>query len=193
MDAYAGWRSRQAVERVWDGLVDVESRLGAGKSDTGLIVEFIDYQCPACRMVSSTIASAVDTGELTVVVRHVPLIGLHTHARMAALVAICAERQRAFEPMHTILLAAEDWMSEPDWTALAEAAGVYDIEGFEACLTDTATLQRLELDGRLADQLDVKGTPTFVTQHGLFEGARGFGQAIASIRHSADDGDSDDE
>ena len=138
----------------------------------------------------STIASAVDTGELTVVVRHVPLIGLHTHARMAALVAICAERQRAFEPMHTILLAAEDWMSEPDWTALAEAAGVYDIEGFEACLTDTATLQRLELDGRLADQLDVKGTPTFVTQHGLFEGARGFGQAIASIRQSADDGDS---
>lgn len=190
VEAYAGWRSRQAVERVWDVLVDVESRLGAGKSDSGLIVEFVDYQCPSCRMVSGTIASAVATGEITVVVRHVPLIGLHAEARMAALAAICAERQGVFEPMHTTLMAAEDWMSEPDWPALGETAGVYDIDSFEACLTDTATLQRLEVDGRLADQLDVKGTPTFVTQHGLFEGARGFAQAIASIRHSVADGDS---
>ena len=185
-DIYEHWEERHRIAESWDDLSDANSRVGTA-SNQRTIVEFIDYECPACRSVAPAVSDAVSQG-VTIVFRHFPLVQIHPGAREAALAAICAERYGVFGEIHDAMLTDDAWMgADHDWGDLAMRVGIVEDGGFEECMGDDETSQRLREDRELAESLGVQGTPSFVTRDGIFLGPEGWTQALATLPSSVRD------
>ena len=177
------WKTGRTLARIWPTLSDAPSRLGvADGQSNATIVEFIDYECPSCRRVAADVSTVVSSGKVDLVVRHLPLSAIHPSARQAALAAVCAENHGLFAEAHTSLLDNGDWAETTDWLGWARSVGIEDTESFESCLLDESTSNRVDEDIRLAGQVGVTGTPTFVTQKGVFPGELGLTAAVGSIQ-----------
>ncbi len=174
---------RRRIAEAWTELVEAGSRLGLD-DNARTIVEFVDYECPACRSVSPAVSEAAGSG-VTVVFRHFPLTRIHPAARDAALVAVCAERYGVFAEVHEAMMADDGWMLDGNWSDLAMRVGITDDGALEACMDDSDTLQRLRRDRELAELLGVRGTPTFVTREGTFLGPDGWAQALETLPSAA--------
>ena len=174
------WRTSRALAEVWPELIESGSKLvGSSIQPQRTVVEFIDYECPYCRRGAARVAESVAGEEVDVVIRHLPLEGIHPWARPAARAAICSERYGVFAKGHAALLGKEEWMANSDWEAWALALGIDDIVAFRRCLEDEKTTRRIQEDMWLADRLGVTGTPVFVTAKGVFPGD--FEAAVASL------------
>ncbi len=140
-----------------------------GDPDAPLVViEFSDFQCPACRdhalqIQPSLDASFVDTGEIMWVFKHLPL-ATHPQSPIAAVAAECAAQQGEFWEMHDLLFKEQTkWtMDEPEaaLAALAEDLSL-DLEQFAACLDSRQALEEVLQDMWASDGL-VSQTPTFI-------------------------------
>ena len=170
--AFDGWRVERALYEYWPELIATQSRLvGRAVQLDQTIVEFVDYECPFCRTGASRLSELVTAEEIDVVIRHLPLEALHPRAREAAEAAICGERHGVFADAHASLLNDDGWLASVDWGSWAALnLGIPDPVGFERCMADEQTAQRIEGDKRLAALLGIQGTPGFVTVHGVFGG-----------------------
>ncbi|WP_419935862.1 thioredoxin domain-containing protein [Candidatus Palauibacter sp.] len=183
--AYREWEERQRVAGVWDELVAAPSVLGSRGDPGGVIVEFADYDCPACRLVAPTVIERTTQGGATVVVRHLSSQQAGSPGREAARAAICADRQGRFALAHEALMTDDSWLDTRDWAGLAASIGIADLAAFNTCLNDESAERRLLRDRILADTLKIPGTPTYVTTQGLHVGVAGFAaasRAVAEIR-----------
>lgn len=184
--AYADWKERRQVAAVWPELVNTPAVLAQtaydGEThDVPTIVEFVDYECPSCRRVSPAVSVLATSGRARVVVRQFPLSGLHQKAREAAAAVFCAMDQGRFSAVHNMLLTDEGWIDLGNWDTLARKANLPDVDGFRICMTDNATDARIEADISMGKTLGIRGTPTFVSRDGIFAGAAGLDEAMASI------------
>ncbi len=76
------------------------------------IIEYSDFQCPACKSVHPTLAQLVDTypDQVQLVYRHFPLNQIHPNAQKAAEAAEAAGAQGKFWDYHDALFAGQvDW------------------------------------------------------------------------------------
>jgi protein-disulfide isomerase len=165
-----------------------------GSPDAALVlVEFGDFQCPACQRHALTTQPAldkrfVDTGEVRWVVKHFPL-RMHARAPVAAAAAECAGDQGKFWQMHHLLFEQLDgWSSANDvdaaLTGLASRVGVEKAK-FAGCLAGRDALQRVLRDLFDGQAIGIKNIPAFVLLHGetgtVLVGARSadqFGEAL---------------
>lgn len=133
------------------------------------ILEFGDYECPACRGWQPTIEAVLeDFGEqVTLIYRHWPL-SYHLRAYPAARAAECAADQGAFWEYHGRLFKAED-LSRPTLVEVATAAGVRDLPLFEACIDSDDPVPTIERDIQAAEAIEAQGTPTVIV-NGLLLG-----------------------
>lgn len=127
------------------------------------IVEFADFECPACRSAAPMIERVRNKfpAAVRVVFRHFPL-SYHRNAATAALAAECAAKQGAFWSMHDKLYAHQAQLGQESFASMAKDAGVQDSFGFTNCMrmaTDSATVNA---DAALAGKIGAIGTPTFV-------------------------------
>src|SRR4029077_18663377 len=65
------------------------------------VVEFADYECPACQAVAPELQQLVTDGSITLVYRYFPL-PQHSLAVLAAQAAQAATLQGKFWPMHDL-------------------------------------------------------------------------------------------
>jgi protein-disulfide isomerase len=157
------------------------------------VVEFSDFQCPACRRhaleVQPTLDETfVDSGKILWVFKNLPL-RIHPQAPVAAVAAECAGEQGQFWEMHHLLFEAQDqWaVDDPDpvLLGLAQQLDLDDDDEFETCLDSRQALERV-----LADLYDAQGvvnsTPNFVILHSgrgtLLSSSRPAEQFIALLR-----------
>ena len=140
-----------------------------GSEDAVLtIVEFSDFQCPACATHALEVQPAldkqyVDTGSVRWVYKNLPL-QIHPQAPAAATAAECAGDQGQFWEMHDTLFAKQaQWANDAVDTELARLADDLELDAteFSACLNSRQALERV-----LPDIYDAIGiidsTPTFV-------------------------------
>ncbi len=154
------------LETAWG---DLSESNGSG---VPTIVEFMDYECPYCRMIHDSIARAVSEGRVQVIYRHLPLPN-HDRAEEAALVAICAEQTGDFPTAHDWLMRDDGWASGPRLMENEELlAFVTHPSGLESCLARGEATDRLALDIGFARELRLRGTPSFVGRYGVEEGVR---------------------
>ena len=179
--ALESWKTKRAIADVWPELTSEGGRLNAGIGRRSRsVVEFVDYECPVCRRVAEEVSRVSASQGVDIIVRHLPL-DIHSKARQAALAAVCSEAHLDFRQAHMDLLVDETWFGESDWMDWAASMGIEDPKSFQSCLVDEATSRRVDNDTRLAALIGVTGTPTFVTQMGLFPGERGLEAAVASL------------
>ena len=141
------------------------------EDDTTVLVEFLDYQCPACREMESTLTEGVETGRFQVVRRHLPIERLHPRAGDAARAMICAEQTGHSGAMHNRLIAQSEWMEEASpFLRTAHSVGIADTVSFRECFDSQETSRRLQYDLDLAHHLGVHGTPSFLSRSGVISG-----------------------
>jgi protein-disulfide isomerase len=150
---------------------------GRGPADAKvLIVEFSDFECPACRMAEPTVRPmlALYDGRVRFVFKHFPL-RMHKWARAGAYAAECAGRQGQFWPYHDRLYdRQEDWTNEKSDELLTGYARdlKLDVNAWNACRQDPAT--KVSVDSDVADGGNawVAATPTFFIDGRRFVGFR---------------------
>lgn len=130
------------------------------------VVEFSDYQCPACRSIEphlkTLLASYGDRVQL--VYRNFPL-PQHKNAMAAALAAEAAGAQGKFWRMHDRLFETQDsWASLADPTeyfVLIGREALVDVDPLREAITKQTYLSKIRTDIADGNRVGIQGTPTF--------------------------------
>jgi len=150
-----------------------------GKSTAPLtMVEFTDYQCPFCGRFEATTfpeikRNYIDTGKLRLIVRDLPLEGLHPYAMKAAQAVHCAADQGKFWAMHDLLFENQNKLDADSLNGYATKNLGLNGATFSKCMADGKHLQEIAGEARYAQSLGITGTPTFIigkTQGDTVEG-----------------------
>jgi formate-nitrite transporter family protein len=133
------------------------------------IVEFSDFQCPACKATQPLLKEVVNLypDKVRLVYRHFPLSSIHPHAEMAARASEVAAETGSFWPYHDLLFDRQ-----LEWAELASADEVKQkFAGYaeELGIDKASFLERIESDHiktlvtediTAGGQLNVQSTPT---------------------------------
>jgi protein-disulfide isomerase len=146
----------------WRRLLDVAVR--DDTSDTPvIIVEFGDFECPACRRFEMVLDSARIrfASSLSVAFVHFPL-PQHRFARPAARAAECARSQGRFGAMARSIYRFQDSLGLRPWSTYASEAGVKDTAEFNRCIAERGPVPAVEAGFEAGKQIGLSGTPTVI-------------------------------
>jgi len=147
------------------------------------VVEFLDYQCPACAAYYDNVTKKLETDHadrITFVTRNFPL-SMHSLARQAAKAAEAAAAQGRYREMyHQLYDNYEQWAVDGQQVSddAQRAATLFDSYATEIGLdldrfhTDTASAaveQRIDADVTAGEKVGVSSTPTIFVNGTRFE------------------------
>lgn len=127
-----------------------------------VIVEFGDFQCPACRHFhQETFQSLLEAypGQIRFVYRNLPLTQIHPEAFPSAVASLCANDQNAYWQFHDKLFSSET-LGEETYIEYAGELGL-DVEAFRECTASDRHDEFIQTDMDFAINLGVQSTPTF--------------------------------
>ena len=162
-------------------LVEMARGVEIGNSDAPItIMEFGDFQCPACRDFRALTKPQVDltyveSGQAKFVFYDYPLVDIHPNAFLAARAARCAEDQGQFWAYHDLLFTNQNlWAFQPDpaghFVDYAEELQV-DMAAFRSCLNSDMHAELVTANRALAQALGLPGTPGILIRVEGVEGA----------------------
>ena len=159
------WQFGQAGEKP---IADVAGEMRYKKGEGSVtLVEFSDFQCPACQSVQAPLKQilAKYEGKITFIFRHFPLSSIHKNAQISAQAAESAYLQGKFWEMHDKLFA-----TQASWQAVTDPREVFAGYAKELGLDDAKFLSDLEsqdtktivnTDLLATTKYRLTGTPTF--------------------------------
>lgn len=156
------------------------------------IVEFGDFGCSYCAKFNVETFPKIDSiyvGGGFVRWKMVPFVtGMFKNSREVAEAAECAGEQGGFWKMHDLLYARrKEWIASKDIRTLVAkyAAEVkLDIAPFRRCLVSPEIRRRILQHDALAQQLSIRGTPTFFVNGRVIPGAIPFDMFQEVIREA---------
>lgn len=138
-----------------------------------VITEFSDFQCPYCKEVQPNLAQILQRypKQVRLEFKHLPL-EIHPLAQTFARAAYCAGKQNAFWAFHDASFATSE-LSRERITDLVRLLKL-DEDSFGDCLTSQESQTAISRDVQEARRLGIEGTPTFLINGKLFQGALSF-------------------
>lgn len=148
--------------------VDIKGgHLRGPEAATLTLVEFGDYECPACGAAHPFVKEILTRypDKLRLEFHHYPLVGVHPNAMAGAMAAEAAGEQGKYWEMHDALFEHQsEWGEsrnpEPLFINFASQIGL-DVNKFMQSLRSPALQTRILQDVTLADNLKIQATPTF--------------------------------
>ncbi len=145
------------------------------------IVEFSDYECPACAMFATEFESLfesklVSSGKVRFAYRDFPL-SQHANANVASLAAACASDQGKFGDYKRILFRAQTaWASSSLTQVLGQFADYANQLGLNgtklrACINSASAQALIDADVAAGKRAGLTATPSFVINDFLVSGA----------------------
>ena len=142
-------------------------KLGTAPDGKVTFVEFLDFECEACRAAFPAVEQLRKeyAGKVTFVARYFP-IPSHFNAERAARAVEAASKQGKFEQMYQKMYESQtEWAeqqvpADDRFRAYAKDLGL-DLAAFDKAYADPATLARVKKDAADGEALGVTGTPTF--------------------------------
>ena len=143
-----------------------DMRLKQGEGNV-VVVEFSDFQCPACAAVHAPLKQVLAkyAGKVAYVHRHYPLTSIHKNALSAAHATEAAYNQGKFFEYGDVLFT-----KQAEWEGLADPSEKYityakelgmDMSKFETDLNSREVADRVSADMVYANRHALSGTPTF--------------------------------
>jgi len=147
-----------------------------------VVQEFVDFQCPGCAVLASTIKElkAKYGSRVLFVFRNYPLDGkcnhningtFHAHACAIATMARCAGQYGKFWEYNELAFSKQSEASAENAVKWAKVTGLPQ-DAIETCQKSQDILSKLKDDVALADQLGVTGTPTLFINGVRYDGDR---------------------
>lgn len=159
-----------------------EGAPGKGPEDAKVVVvEFSDFECPFCGRLTDALKEAQSNfKDVRIHFRHYPMDNacnpniqqpFHKYACEAAKAAVCAQGQGGFWPMHDWLFKHAKSLDKAALMKQAADQGI-DPDALEACMSDPATVAKIQADVEAGSKIGVRGTPTFLVNGKIFVGAK---------------------
>lgn len=156
---------RFSTDGTW---VPPEEQFGPSLGHSGArvrIVEFVDFECPACRYFAPRLRGLVDgsDGSISLTIKHLPLPDLHPNAYAAALGGYCADQAGRFWDYSERMYARQSRLASAGDAFFIETARDLGLreDHFRDCMQSAAARKAVDADGNLARRLGVSRTPTF--------------------------------
>lgn len=148
----------------------------SGEGSSGVtVIEYGDFQCPACFSYFPIFAQlkAEYEGRVTFQFRHFPLVQIHQNAMAAHRAAEAAGLQDKFWEMHDLL-----YQNQKSWESSNNAAQIFedyaarlelDLEKYKSDVASTQVNDSIKADLKSGQDLGVTGTPSFAIDGKLIE------------------------
>lgn len=172
----------------------VEADIMKGNPDAKLtLVEYSDFQCPACRAQHQAIRKIWPTikGSVRFVYRHFPLSNIHPHAITAAHYSEAAARQGKFWELHDMFFDRQH-----QWSRVGDIKPVFDgyiaelkldKEQFDKDLVSDTLRDKVSADIQSARKAYAASTPTMFLNGKLLRDVREPDKLLAVIRQAIKD------
>lgn len=153
-------------EEVVSPEVSGEMRHVRGEGEV-VVVEWSDFQCPACAGVQQTVKEVMDQyeGRAKLVYRHLPLTTIHRNAMVGSIAAEAANEQGKFWEMHDMLFQRQgEWaeLDDPNEKLVEYARELgMDEEKFRSDMENEGLRQFVLVDSTEAVKYRIQATPTF--------------------------------
>jgi len=137
------------------------------------VVDFVDFECPFCRMTHADFAPILEKNKekVRVVRKHVPL-RMHPHAMDAARAACCGERLGKGDEMADALFTAPTSELTPEGCERIAVKQGLDLTRFKECMSDPEIDARIRADGETFRAARGHGLPTIFIEGMKLEGAQ---------------------
>ena len=155
--------------RVKDVSADDDPARGDGDAPV-TIIEFADFQCPACAESRHILDEVLDAcgNQVHLVFRDFP-VGEHSSALQAAVAAECADQQGQFWPMHDFLFDHQQALAKKNLIDYAHQLGLDEV-AFAECLASEEAETEVRHDLADGQSYGVNGTPTLFINGRRVEG-----------------------
>ncbi len=142
------------------------------------IVEFIDFQCPACAYGINFLKTFFEQhpNDLYLQVRYFPLTNMHHHAMLSALYSECASRQGKFWELDDLMIPQQSqWAQlinpDPVFQSMAGQVGM-DMTQLNACLASDDARKVINDEKSLGQSMGISSTPTYFINGKMVVGAK---------------------
>lgn len=159
------WQFGQTGDKPITDIAGAKTHVQGSGSVT--LVEFSDFQCPACLAVQEPLKQILQKyeGRVEFVYRYFPLTTIHKNAQISAQAAEAAGLQGKFWEMHDKLFATQAiWQGIADpketFVGYAKELGVEEVK-FLSDLDSQPVKDGVSLDILAATRYRLSGTPTF--------------------------------
>jgi len=178
--------SSQEKALLVDAVADSDWTKGTGDAEV-ILVEYSDFQCPACKnyypIVKQLTEEFADTVQF--VYRHFPLYSIHKNAEEAAWAAEAAGRQGKFWEMHDLIFENQDeWSKEGNvketFVSYARDLGL-NKEKFLADFESEEVQNKVTRDYQSGIASRVNSTPTFFLNGERIQNPRSYEEFRALI------------
>ncbi len=148
---------------------DPATPVGGNPAGDVTVVEFFDYRCPYCKQVEPSLDSMLrhDT-KLRLVYKEFPILG--PVSVTAARAALAAEAQGKYDAFHTAMMAARGNITDDTVYQIAGSVGL-DVAKLKRDMSSPEIAQQIKDNMKLADALDIHGTPAFIIGDKVVPGA----------------------
>jgi protein-disulfide isomerase len=159
------------------------------------IVEFADFQCPACQQFYQQVEPLVQTefiatGKAKYLYYDFPLVSVHNHAFLAARAGHCAEDQSKFWEYHDVLYRNQNrWVPQSNPASMLEGYAKdlgLDGDAFQACLESDKHADVVTANMEMATQLQLDGTPSVLVGSSKGGMRRRVAPSIEGIREAVE-------
>ncbi len=155
--------------------VSAEDQAKGAETPRITIVEYSDFQCPACGSTYPIVKQVVESypDDVQFVYRHYPLTTIHQNAQLSAQASEAAALQGKFWDMHDVLFNTQAQWSNLDnptdfFATLATSIGIDEAQ-FRSDLTSSAVKQRVSKNESEANAMRLPGTPSFFFNGSLID------------------------
>ena len=138
-----------------------------GEGTTVTLVEYSDFQCPACAQYYPIVEQVIDKygDQIQFQYRHFPLRSIHPNAFAASRASEAAAKQDKFWEMYDRLFAGQnDWSTAQNPNSIFETYAQQielDIEQYRTDFASREVNDAINADIRAGEELGVNSTPTF--------------------------------
>ena len=161
--------------------------LGNPNGDVTL-VEFFDYNCSYCRRAHADMKQLLaEDPNLRMVLKEFPILGEGSVQAAQVAVALLMTAPEKYGDFHDALLAERGQVDGARALAVAEELGL-DIEALKTRAATQEVRDTITESHQLAQQLELTGTPSYVSRRKVIVGAVGYEalkQEIADVRACA--------
>lgn len=153
-----------------NGRIELDgTEMASGPADARFtLVEWADFECPHCALMSEELATLVKSNpDVRVLYKHYPISSIcnrnvgdprHVNACSAAAAAECAGKQSAFTDLAHKMFKNQQYLAPDDIRFLAREVKL-DMTAFEACWADPAVMDGIRADVEHATLVNLQGTP----------------------------------
>ena len=162
--------AKEMVTTRWEELANDPFTPVVGNPDGDVtVIEFFDYRCPYCISVAGNLRANVQAdGNIRLVMKEFPILG--PESEYAARVALAASKQGEYEKVHFAFMSTKSKVTKDSALKLAEKIGL-DMDRLRADMESEEISQEIKNNRRLATELQIRGTPSFVIGDNVVRGA----------------------